>query len=182
MTEDVPTIRSRRLELTSLGPEPIEMVLDHGPGPASVVAGYKIPGDWPGADEGFLKLRLGQMRSDPRWQQWLVRAILLGPERKMIGHVGFHGPPREGEKLEVGYTIFPGYRGHGYATEAVVALMGWATSAHGIRRFVASVSPTNQPSLAIVRKLGFLQTGVQWDEEDGEELVFELELPAPQAT
>jgi RimJ/RimL family protein N-acetyltransferase len=60
--------------------------------------------------------------------------------------------------------------------------MGWATSAHGIRRFVASVSPTNQPSLAIVRKLGFLQTGVQWDGEDGEELVFELELPAPQAT
>jgi RimJ/RimL family protein N-acetyltransferase len=54
--------------------------------------------------------------------------------------------------------------------------MDWAHALHGVRRFIASVAPDNEPSLAIVRKLGFVQTGKQWDEEDGEELVFELTL------
>jgi RimJ/RimL family protein N-acetyltransferase len=47
---------------------------------------------------------------------------------------------------------------------------------HGIRRFVASIGPGNGPSLAVVRRLGFIQTGEQWDDEDGLESVFELEL------
>ena len=63
--------------------------------------------------------------------------------------------------------------GDDYATEAAAALMGWAEG-QGVRRFVVSVAPGNEPSLAIVRKLGFVQTGEQWDEEDGLELVFEL--------
>jgi ribosomal-protein-alanine N-acetyltransferase len=41
---------------------------------------------------------------------------------------------------------------------------------------IASIAPDNDPSLAIVRKLGFEQTGEQWDDEDGLELVFQLEL------
>ena len=46
--------------------------------------------------------------------------------------------------------------------------------AQGIRRFVASISPRNEPSLTIIRRLGFVRTGEQWDEEDGLEHVFEL--------
>jgi RimJ/RimL family protein N-acetyltransferase len=40
---------------------------------------------------------------------------------------------------------------------------------------VASTSPGNEPSLAVIRKLGFTQTGEAWDDEDGLELVFELQ-------
>jgi RimJ/RimL family protein N-acetyltransferase len=79
----------------------------------------------------------------------------------MVGHAGFHGPPGTGGlppgKAELGYTVFPTFRGHGYATEAAIALMEWAES-RGIRRFAASV-----------------RTGRQWDKEDGLELVFELD-------
>jgi RimJ/RimL family protein N-acetyltransferase len=38
------------------------------------------------------------------------------------------------------------------------------------------LSPDNAPSLAVLEKLGFRQTGVQIDESDDEELVFELDL------
>ncbi len=98
----------------------------------------------------------------------------------MIGHAGFHGPPGvngpgQPDAVELGYTIFPEHRGSGYATEAARALLDWAQETHGITHFIASVAPGNEPSLAIVAKLGFVQTGDQWDDEDGLELVFELE-------
>jgi [ribosomal protein S5]-alanine N-acetyltransferase len=167
----VETIRSERLELVSLSPEMIDALL----GRSSDLA---PPDGWPDEhDEGFLRLRRDQMRRDPDVRQWGVRAVLL--EGAMIGHAGFHGPPgvngpAAADAVEIGYTIFEPWRGSGYATEAAQALMGWAGRERGIRRFIASVSPENEPSLAIVRKLGFVQTGDQWDEEDGLELVFEL--------
>ena len=54
-------------------------------------------------------------------------------------------------------------------------LMDLAEERAGIRHFVLSVSPENDPSLAIVRKLGFVKTGEHMDEEDGLEHVFELQ-------
>jgi RimJ/RimL family protein N-acetyltransferase len=99
----------------------------------------------------------------------------------MIGHIGFHGPPgvngpSRPDSLEVGYTVFEPFRRRGYASEAVSALLEWARDRHGIRDFVAAVGPHNVPSLGLVRRFGFRQTGRQWDDEDGEELVFELHL------
>ena len=72
------------------------------------------------------------------------------------------------------YAVFPDFHGHGYAIEAAAALIGWARARHNVRRFIASIDPDNEASLAIVRRLGFVQTGEQWDDEDGLELVFEL--------
>ena len=41
---------------------------------------------------------------------------------------------------------------------------------------MASVSPDNQPSLNLIDQFGFERTGEQWDEEDGLEWVFELNV------
>ena len=175
---DVLPIRSPRLELVSLSPTVIDALLrgrfDH----AEALLGFVLPDDWPGAhDERFLRMRLEQMESEPEAQPWLVRALVLRDGTRMIGHAGFHGSPgAHGLKpgaVELGYSVFPAFRGQGYATEAAVALMDWAGT-QGVRHFVASVSPKNAPSLAIVQKLGFIRTGQQWDEDDGLEHVFEL--------
>ena len=96
----------------------------------------------------------------------------------MIGNVGFHGEPgvnaADAERaLEIGYSIQPEHRRRGYATEAVEGMLAWARG-QGIRHFVASVAPDNAPSLAIIRKLGFVRTGEHIDPEDGLEHVFEL--------
>ena len=176
---DVPVIRSARLDLVSLSPLILEALLDGRRGDAEAELSAALPVDWPHADvEPFLRLRLGQLAQDPELQPWLVRALVRRQDGTMIGHAGFHGPPGTGGlapgKAELGYTVFPAFRGRGYATEAALALMEWA-GGRGIRRFVASVGPLNAPSLAIVSKLGFVQTGEQWDDEDGLELVFELD-------
>lgn len=179
----VPSIVSQRLELVALGPETIDAVLADRLREAGELAGIAIPDGWPDEhDERFLRLRADQMRKDPAWAQWLVRALALRePGRPMIGHAGFHGPPginalRAADAVEVGYTVLPDFRGRGYATEAARALIDWAQDEHGILRFIASVAPGNVPSLALVRRLGFVEVGRHWDDEDGEELEFELRV------
>ena len=105
------------------------------------------------------------------------RAIVRTDEdgvRRVIGTCGFHAPPGPDGRVEVGYSIQPQWRRHGVATEAVHALFDWA-SAQGVDRFRASVSPGNVGSLAIITGLGFRQVGIQIDDIDGKELVFELD-------
>ena len=93
----------------------------------------------------------------------------------MVGFVNFHGPPGVNDiaapdAVELGWTVFSAHRGKGYATETARALMDWATSDHGIRRFVSSTTPDNAPSLRVHEKLGFVRTGAIVDGE----IIFEL--------
>ena len=48
----------------------------------------------------------------------------------------------------------------------------WAAE-HGARVLRASISPDNEPSLALIDKAGFVEVGSQMDEIDGLELIFE---------
>jgi [ribosomal protein S5]-alanine N-acetyltransferase len=129
--------------------------------------------------ERFLTYRLDQMRRDPAVQRWLARAVVLRDAgRLMVGNAGFHGEPgvnsaNASDAVEIGYGILPPHRRQGYAREAVEGLLGWART-QDIHHFVASVAPDNAPSLAIIRKLGFVRTGEHIDPEDGLEHVFEL--------
>ena len=176
-------IQSDRLDLVWLSPEFIEALLADGPAEAGQIGGFTPPAYLPNDhDARFLAFRLKQAREDPTQSPWLVRAIVLRePDRPMIGHIGFHGGPgrnarKAPDAVEIGYRVFPEHRRRGYATEAVRALLDWART-RGIDRFVASVGPENEPSLAIVRQLGFREVGRHWDDEDGEELEFELAPP-----
>ena len=138
---------------------------------------FDVPEGWAEEESWLLGIRLAEVEKDPAVEPWLMRAILLRDGGDMIGHAGFHAPPDERGIIEIGYTVFEGHRRQGIAHETAVALLRWAGSRPGVGVFRASVSPANEPSLALVAKLGFVQTGVQWDEIDGEELVFER--PAP---
>jgi RimJ/RimL family protein N-acetyltransferase len=100
----------------------------------------------------------------------------------MVGHIGFHGPPgvnalERADAVELGYQVFPAHRERGYASEAVEALMRWAQEERGISAFVASIAPDNEPSLRIVRRLGFVHVGEHWDDVDGLEHEYIRELP-----
>jgi len=166
-----------------MSPDFIDALLSGQRADAQELAGLKLPDGWPDAhDSRFLSFRLRQMRERPEIQEWFVYAVVQPDgERQMIGHAGFHGPPgvnavKASDAVEVGYAVFEPYRRRGYATEVVGALIDWAAREHGIRRFIASISPDNEPSLALVRRLGFRHIGQHWDEEDGEELEFELRV------
>jgi RimJ/RimL family protein N-acetyltransferase len=154
-------------------PEFLEALLDGDRDRASEALDVELPDGFP-LEGGmrFFQLRLRQMRDDERFH-----AVVL--EGQMIGHAGYHGPPGVNAKqspdaIEIGYTIEEPWRGQGYATAAAAELLRRAEE-RGVTHYVACTAPDNEPSLAIIRKLGFQQTGEAIDEEDGLELVFELE-------
>ena len=164
-------IETERLSLVPLDEDLLEGLLD------GRELRFSVPPDWPDEhDARFLRLRLRQLRESPERLAWPVCAIVR--DGTMVGHVGYHGPPganalRAPDAVEVGYTVFPEHRRQGYATEAVRGLLEHARG-QGIDRVIASVGPQNEPSLALVRRLGFVEIGRHWDDEDGEELEFEL--------
>ncbi len=174
------SIVTERLELVALPPALLEATLSGNMERARELAPFAVLPGWPGDSEGLLRRRLERMRADNTAEQWLARAMVLRTaERPVVGNIGFHGPPgtnaiNAAEAVELGYRVDSNCQRRGYAMEGVRALIAWATAEHGMRRFLASISPTNEASLALVAKLGFVYVSTVWDDEDGEERVFEL--------
>lgn len=90
-----------------------------------------------------------------------------------VGRIGFHGPTDDAGMLEIGYEVSAPYRRLGYAREAVLAMFDLAQRDPVVLRFRATVSLQNLPSRRLVAALGFIEVGSQWDEQDGEETIFE---------
>jgi len=173
----VPPIPTPRFELVSMSLGFMRLLLARDLPRAEAEIGAVIPAEMPARLDAFLQFRIADLSVDPAAQPWLGRAIVLtGPDgmRRIIGSCGFHAPPGPDGRVEVGYRVEPEYRRQGVATEAVHALFDWAHG-QGVDRFRASVAPGNVASLAIVGRLGFRQVGVQMDDIDGEEFVFELD-------
>ena len=122
-------------------------------------------------------LRLEQLAADASEQPWLVRAMVARAPRQVVGCVGFHAPPDDDGRAEIGYDVVAAERRKGYAREGIRGLLEWAWATGRVRTCVASVSPHNAPSLALIRSLGFRRVGEQIDDIDGLELVFERRLP-----
>ena len=111
---------------------------------ASREADATLPADMGEDLADFLRFRLAQVAADPSIREWLGRLMVLTADdgsRRVIGSLGFHGPPDGEGRVEVGYRVESNYRRRGYASEAVAALFGWAHETHGIERFIASISP-----------------------------------------
>jgi RimJ/RimL family protein N-acetyltransferase len=175
---DVPPIRTARFELVSMSLRFMRLLVARDLDAAAAEIGATVPPDLPDQLDHFLQFRIADLEVDPAAQPWLGRAIVLTePDgtRRVIGSAGFHTPPGADGRVEVGYRVEPGFRRQGIASEVVRALFDWAAGERGVDRFRAAVAPDNVGSLAIIRGLGFRQTGVQIDDIDGEELVFELD-------
>ena len=178
--EDVPPIVSERLRLVSMSVPFMEALVAGDMTAAKREIGAHVPAWLPGQLEHFLQYRLAQLTVDPSIRRWLGRSMILedGSGPRVVGTIGFHGPPDDQGRLEIGYSVDPVYRRRGLAREAVRAMLGWAVSEHSIHRFIASIAPANEPSLRLAAGFGFVQTGSHIDDIDGLELVFEADWPA----
>lgn len=167
-------LSSNRLNLMPMSLELMEALAGGDLETAQQMVGYRIPPDWQQGMASVLRFRIAIARERPETLPLLLRAMVLRAEPEVVvGRLGFHGPVDEDGMLEIGYEVFPAYRRQGYAREAVVAMFRWAQGDPAVLRFRASVNPENEPSRNLVAGLGFIEVGSQWDEEDGEETLFE---------
>ena len=174
-------VRTNRLDLLPMSLELMEALLREDLEAAQSMVGYRVPADWPQTMGSVLRFRVAIARVRPETLPLLLRVMVLRADPQVaVGRIGFHGPVDDAGMLEIGYEVFPAYRRQGYAREAVVAMFRWAQDDPAVLRFRASVSPQNAPSRNLVEGLGFTEVGSQWDEEDGEETLFEL--PAGQTS
>lgn len=152
-------IHGPRLDLVLLTGAVLDALLADDLSRARELAGFAFPEGFARADE-WVERRRQQVLADPAWAPWSLRAIVLRSERRMVGSTSFHGPPGinsldDRGAAELGYTVFPEFRRRGYATETCRAMLEWAQRDHGVQRFIASVEPSNGPSLRVLEKLGF---------------------------
>ena len=172
-------IASERLELPLLSLEQMDAIADGVATALSTQLNAAISPEWVDEVRWLAGFRAKQLRQRPQDRPWLIRPIIRnesGQPREAIGYLNFHMAPDELGFAEIGYTLLPGARGQGYAIEAVRAAFEWATREHDVHRFRASVAPDNERSLNLIGKLGFVRTGEQWDETDGLEWVYDLEV------
>ena len=107
-------------------------------------------------------LRMYVEHGGPEAAGWFVT---LAEDGRVIGDCGTHGWVDDEGRVEIGYGLAAPWRGRGYGTETVRALVDWVASQPDVRTVEASVEVGNEVSRRVLERLGFAYTG---DRDHGE--------------
>jgi len=101
------------------------------------------------------------------WQkQWQLGgsgrsfAVRETETRRLVGGCVLEIRPDDRDIAELSYWVFPPYRCRGYATRSVELVCRYAFNYLGIGRMDLYIEPTNDASLRVATKAGFLQEGL----------------------
>ncbi|MEQ8186706.1 MAG: GNAT family N-acetyltransferase [Candidatus Eremiobacterota bacterium] len=172
MDETVTGILSTdNLELIAATPEHVTAELE-SPGNLASLLNALVEPDWPpgeydrDAQEFFLD-RLKEGGPDAvGWYTWYAvrRGNQTGPST-LIGAGGYFGPPSSDGTVEIGFSVMPSWRGHGYATEIAGKLAEHAFTDIRVKKVIAHTVPENTASCKVLEKCGFSFVGM--NEETG---------------
>jgi RimJ/RimL family protein N-acetyltransferase len=150
-------IRTSRLELHAIDVAEAERIVARSAGPADTWADdFPFEGDV-GAVVGFLRATATHGEQRPFGYYRITRLA----DGRAIGGLGFKGLP-DGGCVEIGYGLGPSARGHGYAAEAVTALLTVAAD-YGLSRVIAETTLDNFASQRTLVRAGFrlVSTGAE---------------------
>ena len=160
-TEDAfPSLSTRRLQLREIVASDAPALLAiHGDAETMKWFGTDPLADLEAAERviaGFANLRQ-QPTPGVRWG--IVHA---DPARggALLGTCGVFRWNRGWRTCLTGYELAHHAQGQGYMTEALRAIYGWAFESMAVDRIEAQVHPLNTPSLALLKKLGFVEEGL----------------------
>jgi RimJ/RimL family protein N-acetyltransferase len=142
-------IRTSRLQLQAIDIAEAKRIVARTAGPADTwTDDFPFEGDV-GAVAGFLRATATHGEQRPFGYYRITRLA----DGRAIGGVGFKGRP-DGGCIEIGYGLVPSARGHGYAAEAVTALLTVAAD-NGLSRVLADTTPDNIASQRTLIRAGF---------------------------
>jgi [ribosomal protein S5]-alanine N-acetyltransferase len=112
-----------------------------------------------GVVQKAVKMKIEKMEKEPvelhNWfTYWL---IIIKADNIGIGLVGFKGSPDSAGSVEIGYGLDENFRGQGFMSEAVKALLAWAFSHSDCNNVTATnVLKTNFASQKVLRNNQFI--------------------------
>ena len=77
-----------------------------------------------------------------------------------LGHVWVNLDHADSERGSVGYWLLPEARGKGLATRSVQLISWWARGDLGLARLSLTTQPSNEKSLRVAQRTGFVREGV----------------------
>ena len=114
-----------------------------------------------GSTATLAEVEAGIERWLERWESWGMSLFSLErrEDGRVLGRAGFLRWDPEtwqagGDETELGWLLAREHWGHGYATEAALALRDWAFGETGLTRLISLIAPTNLRSIAVAEKLG----------------------------
>jgi len=166
----VTDIGTDRLTLHAIDVTEGERIVAGTAGPADNWASdFPFEGDV-GAVAAFLRATAARGEQRPFGCYRITRRA----DGQAIGGIGFKAPPVDGV-VEIGYGLVPSARGHGFAAEAVVAVLALATD-HHVSRVIADTTADNIASQRTLVRAGF-----RFVRTDGELRFYEAVLGGPAA-
>ncbi len=168
-------IGTSRLDLHTVRPADYAILaVDRGDPRLWVDRGFSNPAGHLVDDPGPLPYRLPRIAADPAAAPYLMRVAVLRSRAVIVGGAGFHDRPDAEGMIEIGLSVEPAYRRHGYAREMLRGMWDWVVDQPGVRTLRYTVAPDNVASLALLAGFGFAYRGQQIDDEDGPEDIYEL--------
>jgi ribosomal-protein-alanine N-acetyltransferase len=172
-------VRTPRLDLTPLTADAIDALLsgDRARLEALTGARFQDPAPPPYMADALpvVRDRLQARPSEASWWNWLIVDRESG---KAVGSVAFGGPVSPDGAVLVGYAMYAEHEGHGYATEAVRALVAWAFGQPGVREVRALAPVWNTPALRVAENVGMRPVAADEDDDVGEVLLYAVSAPA----
>jgi [ribosomal protein S5]-alanine N-acetyltransferase len=89
-------------------------------------------------------------------------------DRQLLGTCGYKGGPTEEATVEIGYEIEARYRQQGLASEAAKGLIDFALQHADIKKVMAHTLAHDNPSVSVLKKLGFQFAQELNDPDDGD--------------
>ena len=146
----------------------------------SIALDSDLAPDWPPAlwadDLPYLAQELATKRDDDGWRPWYWLLRQADGSLRLIGVGGFAGPPDDQGVVVLGFSMVPSLWRRGYASEAVAALVEWASRQEELRVIEAFTENDNLGSIRVLQNNGFVQLG--WGSAPTT-LRFELRRPTP---
>lgn len=90
--------------------------------------------------------------------QWRQVGIARRSDDALLGDCAFRRSD-DGHQAELGVTMAREHQGHGYASEALAAVIDWLFDEVGLHRVFANCDPRNPSVISLLRRLGLRDEG-----------------------
>ncbi|MBX7266475.1 GNAT family N-acetyltransferase [Micromonospora sp. Llam7] len=161
-------LRTERLELRPVRDEDIDRILEYRNLPE--VTRWLLRTDVDPVSFRAAWRRAAKNPDDHSVAVVLGGVVIGSVSLDVVDGMGQPGMPARTE-AQLGYIFDPAYGGHGYATEAVTAMVAYSFDRLGVRRITAGCFADNLASVRILEKIGMRReqhgVGDSWHAELG---------------